>query len=192
MADVFDRSGGGVKAQQAKEFLDKHGVKFVLAQFVDIHGAPKAKAVPTPHLDMILNEGAGFAGFALWGMGMGPNGPDYMAVGDLASLSLVPWMPGFARLACDGHVAGKPYAYCSRVVLKRELKALADEGLTLYTGIEPEFMLLKHGEDGKLAPIDSTDTLDKPCYDYKGLARATAILDELATSLRAADIDVYQ
>ena len=58
----------------------------MLAQFVDIHGAAKAKAVPVEHLDMVLGDGAGFAGFALWGFGMGPHGPDYMAVGDLATL----------------------------------------------------------------------------------------------------------
>ena len=181
-----------MNAQQAKEFLGRHDIKFVLAQFVDIHGTAKAKAVPSAHLDMVLSEGAGFAGFALWGMGMGPNGPDYMAVGDLSSLSVVPWMPGFARLACDGHVNGKPYAYCSRVVLKRELKALAEEGLTLYTGIEPEFMLLTKRADGALAPADDSDALDKPCYDYKGLARSTAFLTRIVDALREAGIDVYQ
>ena len=55
---------------------------------------------------------------------MGPHGPDYMAGGDLSTLSPMPWMPGFARLACDGHVNGKPYEYCSRVALKRQLDAL--------------------------------------------------------------------
>lgn len=181
-----------MNAQQAGKFLHEHGVKFVLAQFVDIHGAPKAKAVPTPHLKMILNEGAGFAGFALWGMGMGPNGPDYMAVGDPASLKLMPWMPGYARIACDGHVRGKPYDYCSRVILKRRLKALAKDGFTLYTGIEPEFMLLSRRGDGTLGPADGTDVLAKPCYDYKGLARSSPFLEKMVDALRTAGVDVYQ
>ena len=30
-------------------------------------------------LDMVLTGGAGFAGFAVWGLGLGPQGPDYMA-----------------------------------------------------------------------------------------------------------------
>jgi len=51
--------------QAARKFLKDHHVKYILAQFVDIHGAAKAKAVPAEHLDMVLNEGAGFAGFAL-------------------------------------------------------------------------------------------------------------------------------
>jgi glutamine synthetase len=172
--------------------LRAQGVRYVLAQFVDIHGSAKAKSVPVEHLDMILGDGAGFAGFALWGFGMGPHGPDYMAVGDPATVKPLPWMPGHARIVCNGTVKGKPWPYCSRVALKRQLDEMAKAGLTLYTGIEPEFMLLTRGADGRLKPFDDTDSLEKPCYDYKGLSRATPFLDELVTSLRAVGIDVYQ
>ncbi|HWA14607.1 MAG TPA: type III glutamate--ammonia ligase [Burkholderiales bacterium] len=178
--------------QAARKYLKDHKLKYILAQFVDIHGAAKAKAVPAEHLDMVLNEGAGFAGFALWGFGMGPHGPDYMAVGDPTTLTPIPWMPGFARMACDGHVGGSPYPYCSRVVLKRQLDALAKKGLTMYTGIEPEFMLLKKGADGSLGPVDETDLLEKPCYDYKGLARSVPFLEAMTDALRSVGIDVYQ
>ena len=178
--------------QAAKKFLKDHKLKSILAQFVDIHGAAKAKAVPAEHLDMLLNDGAGFAGFAVWGLGMGPHGPDYMAIGDPTTLTAVPWMPGFARMVCDGYVKGKPYEYCSRVALKAQLKALEKKGLTLYTGIEPEFMLLKPGPDGQLAPFDDSDNLEKPCYDYKGLARTSVVLQEMTDAARAVGIDVYQ
>lgn len=178
--------------EQAKAWCAERNVRYVLAQFVDIHGAPKAKAVPVAHLDMVIKEGAGFAGFALWGMGMGPHGPDYMARADLDSLAPMPWLPGFARVACDGYVRGEPYPYCSRVVLKRALAALSAEGYTMYTGIEPEFMLLRRGADGRLAPADETDTLAKPCYDYKGLARSAACLDAITSALREGGLDVYQ
>lgn len=177
---------------QAQKFFKDHAIKYILAQFVDIHGSAKAKAVPVEHLQMVLTDGAGFAGFALWGFGMGPQGPDYMAVGDLDTLKPIPWMPGFARMCTWGRVNGKSYAYDSRTALKRQLDALAAKGMTLYTGIEPEFMLLKRGPDGKIAPGDDTDTLEKPCYDYKGLAREAEFLDRLTTSTRAVGIDVYQ
>jgi glutamine synthetase len=36
--------------QQAKKFFEEHKIRYVLAQFVDIHGAAKAKAVPVEHL----------------------------------------------------------------------------------------------------------------------------------------------
>ena len=178
--------------QQAQQYFEEHKIRYVLAQFVDIHGAAKAKAVPIEHLDMVLTDGAGFAGFALWGFGMGPEGPDYMAVGDLSTLHEIPWMPGYARIICNGVVKGKPYPYCSRVALQAQIARLAERGFTLYSGIEPEFMLLSRRADGSLGPADPSDDLDKPCYDYKGLSRTRVVLDEMVGALRAVGIDVYQ
>ncbi len=178
--------------QSAKKFFEEHKTRYVLAQFVDIHGAAKAKAVPVEHLEMVLTDGAGFAGFALWGFGMGPEGPDYMAVGDLSTLQDIPWMPGYARIICNGVVNKKSYPYCSRVALQAQIARLTERGLTLYTGIEPEFMLLSRRPDGSLGPADPTDDLDKPCYDYKGLFRTREVLDEMVAALRAVGIDVYQ
>ena len=176
----------------ARKFLKKNNIQFVLAQFVDIHGSAKAKCVPVGHFEELLTTGAGFAGFAIWGLGMGPHGPEYTAVGDLSTLTLLPWMPGYARIACNGHVLGKPYEYCPRVALRAQVDKLSALGLTMFTGIEPEFMLLDRKADGSLAPFDSTDTLDKPCYDYKGLARRSDYLGKLVTALQGAGLDVYQ
>ena len=177
---------------EAKKFLSDNKIKYVLAQFVDIHGVAKVKSVPAAHLNDILTAGAGFAGGAIWGMGIAPNGPDYMAVGELATLNLIPWQPGYARIVCDGHVNGKPYEYDSRVVLKKQIARLSDKGWTLYTGLEPEFSLLKRDEAGAIHPMDATDQLAKPCYDYKGITRQSAFLEKLTESLIDAGLDVYQ
>ncbi len=45
---------------------------------------------------------------------------------------------------------------------------------------------------GVIEPCDASDTLAKPCYDYKGLSRTRAFLEKLTESMRAAGIDVYQ
>ncbi|MFM9912889.1 MAG: type III glutamate--ammonia ligase [Methylophilaceae bacterium] len=177
---------------EAKKFLKDNKVKYVLAQFVDIHGVAKVKSVPAAHLEDILTTGAGFAGGAIWGMGIAPNGPDYMAVGELSTLSLIPWQPGYARIICDGHVLGKPYEFDSRVVLKKQVDILKKKGWILYTGLEPEFSLLKMDEYGQIQPVDDTDTLQKPCYDYKGITRQSVFLEELTESLLACGLDVYQ
>ncbi|MCX7627823.1 MAG: type III glutamate--ammonia ligase [Methylophilaceae bacterium] len=178
--------------EEAQRFLKQHEVKYILAQFVDIHGVAKVKSVPVSHLEDILTTGAGFAGGAIWGMAIPPHGPDYMAVGDLSTLGLVPWQPGYARIICDGHVDGKPYEYDSRVVLKRQIARLNEHGWILNTGLEPEFSLLKKDELGRLHPSDPTDTLEKPCYDYKGIRRNAVYLERLTQSLQAAGLDVYQ
>ena len=52
---------------EAKKFLKDNDVKYVLAQFVDIHGVAKVKSVPAAHLQTILKDGAGFAGGAIGG-----------------------------------------------------------------------------------------------------------------------------
>jgi glutamine synthetase len=175
-----------------QQFFADNNVKYVLAQFVDIHGVAKTKAVPASHYDEILKAGAGFAGFAIWGTGIEPHGPDYMAVGDHATLSVVPWQPGYARVVCDGHVHKKPWGHDPRVNLKAQIARLSQRGWTFYTGLEPEFSLLKKNIQGQIVPCDDTDTLAKPCYDYKGLSRARAFLEKLTDSLRHVGIDVYQ
>jgi glutamine synthetase len=177
---------------EAQKFLKDNNVKYILAQFVDIHGVAKVKSVPAAHLKDILTNGAGFAGGAIWGMGIAPNGPDYMAVGDLSTLSLIPWQPGYARIICDGHVEGKPYGHDARVVLKNQIDRLAKNGWILYTGLEPEFSLLKMDDKGQIHPFDDSDTLQKPCYDYKGITRQSAFLEKLTESLIEAGLDVYQ
>jgi glutamine synthetase len=177
--------------QEAKDFLEQNGVRYVLAQFVNIHGVSKTKAVPVEHFETVVTEGAGFAAFAVGGLGLGPETPDYMAVGDLSTLSLVPWMPGYARIVCEGHMRGEPWHYDPRVVLKKQAERLKERGWTLYTGLEPEFYLLSR-ENGKLSPADTTDDLEKPCYDYKGLARQRSFLEKISESLGQVGLDVYQ
>lgn len=176
----------------AKQFLQDNHVKYILAQFVDIHGVAKVKSVPAAHLEDILTTGAGFAGGAIWGMGIEPNGPDYMAVGELSTLSLIPWQPGYARIICDGHVNGAPYEYDSRVVLKKQVARLQEHGWTLNTGLEPEFSLLRMDELGRIQPSEESDTLQKPCYDYKGITRNAPYLEKLTEALIAVGLDVYQ
>lgn len=178
--------------KQAQKFLKDNSVSYVLAQFVDIHGVAKTKSVPVSHFEDILTGGAGFAGFAVWGMGMAPHDADYMGVGDLDTLSLVPWQPGYARIVCDGRVKGKPYAYDTRYVLRQQVEAAKAKGWTVNIGIEPEFMILKRQPDGSIAPADDGDVLDKPCYDYKGLSRNREMMERLVSALQVVGFDVYQ
>jgi glutamine synthetase len=170
---------------EAKQFLCDNKVRYILAQFVDIHGWPRPSRYPVEHYGTVVTAGAGFAGFAIWGMGMSPTSmPTYMAVGDASTLSLVPWQPGYARIACDGTRTACRTNTTARVVLKKQLEQAHRRAAgTFYTGMEPEFSLLRKVE-GKILPADAGDTLAKPCYDYKGLSRARVFLERLSKSLR--------
>ncbi len=177
---------------EAKKFLEDNQIKYILAQFVDIHGVAKTKSVPASCLEAIVKDGAGFAGFAVWGLGLEPHESDYMAKADLDTLSIVPWQPGYARIACTGYVNNEPYEFDSRHIMLKQIERLSAKGWTLNTGIEPEFNLLKKDEKGHLVPYDDSDTLDKPCYDYKGMSRSRDFLEKFVDSLQQVGFDVYQ
>jgi glutamine synthetase len=167
--------------------------EYYLAQFVDIHGRPKAKLVPGKHRDMIFTTGAGFAGFAVAGLGIGPHGAEFMAVGAPSDVRPVPWMPGTACVTCDGHVDGQPHSLDSRVIAKKALAAFREAtGLEFFTGLEPEFFLLRRTEAGGYVVATESEALDKPCYDFKHLSSVAPFLTELRTALETAGIDVYQ
>lgn len=159
---------------------DQDGVEFFLAMFVDLHGKPCAKAVPRSSLDMLMDGGAGFAGFAAGDLGQGPADPDITVVPDPASYTRVPWMDGVAVLQCDPYVGDQPWPYAPRVILKRLLAELADSrGWVLKTGVEAEYSLLRRTETG-LECADALDRADKPCYEVKGLTRMWDFLSVLS------------
>jgi glutamine synthetase len=176
----------------AKRFLAQNRVRYVLAQFVDIHGVAKSKAVPVDHLDDILTGGVGFAGGGVHGLRLAPHEAEFMVVGDLSTLKLLPWMPGYARVMGTGTVSKKSHSLDTRNILKAQASRLAERGWTLNTGIEPEFSLLQRTADGSVAPFDDSDNLQKPAYDYRGLSRARTFLERVTESLQAMGLDVYQ
>ncbi len=113
-------------------------------------------------------------------------------VGDLTTLTILPWAPGYARVMGSGTVNGKPHALDPRNILARQVERLAERGWVFNAGLEPEFSLFRRRPDGSIGPMDETDTLQKPAYDYRGLARNSVFLDRLTETLQAVGVDVYQ
>ncbi len=165
----------------------------LLAQFTDLAGVAKGKLVPLAHLDELLANGVGFAGPSIVGTGLPRVGPrsEYYARGNASTATVLPWMPGVARIVCDGFVDDQPFEACPRQVLKRAVAHLAERGWQLRTGIEPEFFLLRRDGERWL-PADAADRLDKPSYDLKSLARQGEYLHALHGVLAQCGLDVLQ
>ena len=49
---------------EVKRLVEENGIEFFLCSFVEMSGAPKAKVIPSTHLEDMADEGAGFGGFA--------------------------------------------------------------------------------------------------------------------------------
>lgn len=177
-----------------RERLAAQGVHTLIAQFTDVLGVAKGKYVPLAHLDDLLTDGAGFSGPSIAGTGLPRTGPrsEYWARGAASTATALPWMPGYARIVCDGFVDGQPFDACPRQVLRRQVARLAERGWQLRTGIEPEFFLLKRDAGGRWRPADDEDRLDKPSYDLKSLPRQRDFLRALQLALEACGLDVLQ
>ena len=66
--------------EEIKARVENDGVEFIYAMFVEMHGKPCAKLVPVEALETVMNEGAGFAGFAAGPIGQDPSSPDILAI----------------------------------------------------------------------------------------------------------------
>ena len=179
---------------EIKERLAQEDIEFLLVQFVDMTGAPKVKMVPVTALDDALDEGAGFAGASIWGLGQGPHSHDMLARIDLDSYARLSWQPNTVRFASDLFVDGESYPYCSRTNLQRVLADARQQGYVFNVGMEPEHFLLARDEDGSIRPWDpdGVDSLAKPCYDFRSMSPAMAYLQELTLSLNSLGWGVYQ
>ena len=180
--------------EQVQQRIEDDRIEYLLVQFVDINGSPKVKMVPANHLEDVFVDGAGFAGAAVRGLGQGPHSHDMMARVDLDTYSVAPWTEGVARLASDLYVDDEPYMYCARQNLKRVLSSARDDGYVLNVGIEPEHFLVTRNDDGSISVWDpsNVDTLDKPCYDFKGIANVIGYLRDLMDGMARVGWDVYQ
>jgi glutamine synthetase len=161
------------------------GVTFVAVQWIDMHGAAKAKLVPRAAWEATCGPGggAGFAAFANDGFARGPEHPEFRAVPDPATLTVLPHRPDTA-VAFSTVFDGDRVATCdARAILARQQQIAAARGLLPIAGMEPEFFLLRRTEGGALVPFDAQDDLDKPCYDLKALLRLKPVLGEIVGAM---------
>lgn len=175
-----DAVGGGAALPPLPD-----GVELVAVQWVDIHGAAKAKFVPAAAWPSTCapDGGAGFASFANHGFARGPEHPELLAMPDPTTVTVLPNRPNIA-VAFSTVMDGDRVATCdARSILARQQERAASLGLAPVAGMEPEFFLLRKDEQGELAPFDALDVLDKPCYDLGALLRTSGPLAEIVAAM---------
>src|SRR6266498_5774255 len=143
--------------EEVRRLSQERGVEFYFAQFVDMYARPSAKLVPAQNLDDLVNDGAGFAGFAAGEIGQLPSDPDIAAMPDLRSYTPVPWEPTLARFACDITVEGEEWPYDPRTILRRQLEKARGAGYEFMMGLELEYFLLRSDGNGGIKIADELD-----------------------------------
>jgi len=150
-------------------------IKYFLISFVDLFGVLRSKLVPAHAIKEMQSAGAGFAGFAAW-LDMSPADSDMFGIPDPDSLIQLPWNKEVGWLASDLWMNGKPVEASPRVMLKKQIKILKEQNLTMKSGVECEYFLIS--QDGN-SIADPRDTQSKPCYDQSALMRRYDLIKEI-------------
>jgi glutamine synthetase len=174
----------------ARADLAARGVKYCLASYVDVHGIPKAKAVPLEHFGRMMKGSELFTGAAIDGLGQGPADDELSLWPDLDALRVLPWDPTVAWAPGGLHFRGEPYWMDSRNILKRQLDRLQAHGWTFNLGIETEFFLVLRDSAG-VRPANAKDVLARAAYDVTGLLEAMPFVDEMVGYMNELGWDVH-
>jgi len=144
------------RVSEAKERLEKAGVKYILSCWIDLLGIPKTKPVPMCEFEALCaGNGPQFAVHSIsFVPELGPADSDQIPLPDLDSLVICPWDETCAWVFADLWWEGKPYNLCPRQTLKRAVKDAEDAGYKAFCGIEPEFIAMRW-ENGQ--PVKAID-----------------------------------
>ena len=175
-------------AKDLSKIARQKKIKYFLISFVDLFGILRSKLVPTEAIKEMQKNGAGFAGFATW-LDMTPADADMFAIPDPDSLIQLPWKKEVGWLASDLWMNGKPVEASPRVMLKKQIKRLADDNMVLKSGVECEYFLIN--TEGT-AIADIRDTQPKPCYDQSALMRQYDLIKEICNSMITLGWEPYQ
>lgn len=169
--------------ERAQAFLQQHAIKKIRLVFADQNGLTRGKNIPADYFLKSLDKGIGFAQSIyamdiegetipetglLWEKG----DPDYLAVPDLSTLTLVPWKEHTAQVIVEGRLRdGAPFFADPRAILKKVLARLATAGYTAKVASELEFYLL-------LSDKTTPTTTGTQAYSILGLVAVEKVLEQ--------------
>ena len=161
---LLSLNGANYTDADIKRLIAEYNVQFIKLQFVDINGQVKNLAVPSEHIDRVLNNDIMLDGSSIKGF-RNIETSDMFFYPDKNTFQILPWQErdgkNSARLICDIYNAdGTPFEGCPRCNLKRLMAEAQKLGLSMNIGPEAEFFLFEKDEEDKI----TTKTHDKAGY----------------------------
>lgn len=177
-------SGETFTDEEIKRLIGEYNVQFIKLQFVDINGQVKNLAIPSEHIDRILNNEIMLDGSSIKGF-RNIETSDMFFYPDKNTFQILPWQEkdgrNSARLICDIYNAdGTPFEGCPRCNLKRIMAEAHKLGFSMNIGPEAEFFLFE--KDGNTV---TTKTHDRGGYYDMGP-------DDLGESVRSDIVNTLQ
>lgn len=184
-------------SQATLDRLDREGIDFLWVTYHDYLGRGEAKVLPRQSFAGAVRDGVVFTYANLNMDGHDHQAPgatlvgtagDFLAVPDPRSYAVLPRFPRTARM--HAHMVttdGERWAGCPRSRLDGIVDELAGEGFSIKAALEPEFYLLRRGDDGELAPINRTTM-----FAQDGVAKAQAVVTEILDECAGMGIRIPQ
>ncbi len=188
--------------------LSRRGVKYVMGGWIDVLGRSKSKMVPVDHLPQLLAGSERYTPRGMGGIGvMTPHEDECVALPDLTTLRVFPWVRRFAWMAADLSFGGRePFALCPRSALKSQLARAAAAGYTVNLGVETEFYAFaadsaERGAAGRgqqptgytLRPMAraAARCCPTPAYDTVSTLDAIGFLDRMADCMSELEFGLF-
>ena len=157
-------SGKQMTDEDIKKMIEEYDVQFIKLQFVDINGQVKNLAVPSEHIDRVLNNEMMLDGSSIKGF-RNIETSDMFFYPDKNTFQILPWQEqngrNSARVICDIYNSdGTPFEGCPRCNLKRLMAEAQKLGFSMNIGPEAEFFLFEKDEEGHI----TTKTHDRAGY----------------------------
>lgn len=117
--------------------------------------------------------------------------PELVALPDLSTLRRLPWEPRVAQVLCGVYdpTTGAPAGHCARATLARMNDAfMAETGLAMRVGVEPEVIWVRRRPDGTLEPVAHTISF----YDASAMLDFEPVLLDLVDVCDGLGIEVTE
>ncbi|REE97845.1 glutamine synthetase family protein [Thermomonospora umbrina] len=194
--DGEERAQRAVRARVAARELTARGVTAAALTWVDLGGIVRVKTVPVGRLERAAAWGVGFSPVfdvflpddtILTGRHAGGPLGDLRLHPDLDRLIVLGAPEGWAWAPADRYdQEGAPHPHDTRLLLRREVERLAEEGLGVRAAFEVEWVV----SDG---PGDAyTPAARGPAYGMARVAELPEYLRDVLVALAAAGVEVEQ
>ena len=159
--------------------VEERGVRLVRLWFTDVLGNLKSFAISPAELENALEDGMTFDGSSIDGFSRVQES-DVLAIPDPNTFEVLPWgdsKSAEARVFCDIHnLDGTPFEGDPRQVLRRNLAAAREMGLTFFVAPDMEFFYFAPPQRGMAPePLDEAGFFDLTASDIAGSLRKQTI-----------------
>lgn len=184
-------SGKNYTNTDIKTMIKELDVQFIKLQFVDINGQVKNMAVPSEHIDRVLNNEIMLDGSSIKGF-RNIETSDMFFYPDKNTFQILPWQEfesgKSARLICDIYNSdGTPFEGCPRCNLKRLMAEAKKLGFSMNIGPEAEFFLFEKDMEGHI----TTETHDRAgYYDVGPDDLGEEVRADIVSTLQDMDFDI--